>query len=201
MINKMSWTKIIKSSYFTKDIYDRKREYAYNVSSSGIEKIAIAILKKHGITENDDNFDEKLENIVEELQPIADLSHARHDMHSTRDSVSDYEALDMIGNEFSTGNTLLEQVNKLNEKYKIINEELPDEMTVTYLSDEDDSTDIINEAILLGICDKEDTEDIDRDDVIQLLYSIYSYYKNKASNIIRDWFHKINKKYETNFPD
>ena len=45
------------------------------------------------------------------------------------------------------------------------------------------------------------TEDIDRDDVIQLLYSIYSYYKNKASNIIRDWFHKINKKYETNFPD
>lgn len=191
-------------AYFDRNTYDRKREYAYNVSSSGIDEIAVAILKKQGITTDDDNFDFELENLVEELQPIADLSHERHEMHSSRDYSDDTSYFDVLGNQFSDDG-LLVKVNELNDKYNIVEQKLPNYFEITEIDWEAgyDLKDLCEEYDI----DYDDNWEEDSkqynnaiEEVNIALMEENRRRKDEASKIIRDWFYVINKKYGTNFP-
>lgn len=184
-------------AYYSKDVYDRKREYAYNVSNLGIDEIAIAILKKQGITTDDDNFDEKLEDLVEELQPIVDLSHERHEMHSSRDT-TDVTYMDIIGNQYNVGETLLNKVNELNKKYHIIQQTLPDYFEIPEMDVDVDDWEEICEYY--GI----EYDENDYNDMVEkagnALITDNRNKKDYASETIRQWFSAINEKYGTNFP-
>ena len=77
-------------AYFSKEIYDRKRDYAYRISNEGLEKIALYLVaenpKYKDVTwESDDELldeiDSEIEGLIYELEPIAELSHKRHEIH------------------------------------------------------------------------------------------------------------------------
>ena len=73
-------------AYFSKDIYDRKRDYAYRISNEGLEKIALYLVSENPKYKNadlddedvQDEIDSEIEDLIYELEPIAELSHKKH---------------------------------------------------------------------------------------------------------------------------
>ena len=184
-------------AYFSKDIYDRKREYAFQQSNKGIDEIALEILIKQGTKPEDEDFDEKLNDLIEELEPIQELSHERHNFHSSRDLDSSY--FDNIGNQYNWGeDTLLSKVNDLNKKYKIIEKDLPNYFNIPEVDYDVDSIEDICDYY--GIEYTELTNEI-YDKAIEMLQEDIRKSKDNASETIRAWFKEINNKYGTNFPD
>ena len=55
------------AAYFSKDIYDRKREYAYGQSAEGIELIAKAILERQKEQYSEEDFEQLVEEFAEDL--------------------------------------------------------------------------------------------------------------------------------------
>lgn len=209
-----------KEAYFSKDIYSKKAEYAGKIAREGIEKIANDIIfKKYKYKDWNDVYD-KLENsklsdkqfdskikkledeieyLVIELEPIRDISHARHEMHSTdiRSDDSAESAFYKLGTlDAYKGDFLIDKVNKLNKKYKLskINIDIPKEPPSGFWQDSEDILDDFGE-------DVPDDENDANDLAYALLYNAWREIQDKVSDNIRKFFKDINNKFDTNFPD
>lgn len=170
-------------AYFSKDVYARKRMYADKVALEGIQRIAY-ILSEDGKGDYED--------ILEELEPIEKLSHARHEMHSSSDS--DMDCMDDIGTQYSDG-SLGYDAEQVNKKYGLVPGVscnvgyIPEVM----LTDDYDT-----------IADYYDTtpEDIEENwnDYAERIMSEWRECKDDVSNKIRVWFYYLNEKFGTDFP-
>ena len=184
-------------AYFSKEIYDRKRDYARNIADEGLELIALYIVSHNKEYENysDDDLDDEIEDLIEELEPIKELSFARHRMHSS--STYDSEDVELIGSEYSDGDTLIDQVNELNDTYDLVKDDLH------YLDDP-----LVNEETYEDE-DVADYFDVEEDEVtddmtykfVEHLRDEWNEIKDKNSEYIRSWFRELNKKFGTKFPD
>ena len=202
-------------AYFDKETYARKKEYAYKISKEGTEQIALWIFCKTNKLDFDkyenwysdflinsteeefenfnDNFSDSMENLLVDLEPIQDLSHARHDMHSSRNG--DMDCFDKLGTEYSLDDCLIDQVNYLVKNYELGLPKL-DLMPVPGVS-LDDEYELIAEYFDVAEEDVKDDYDKYYDEII----GIWREAKNKGSEAIRKWFSLVNKKFDTNFPD
>lgn len=217
-------------AYFSKDIYDRKRDYAYKISNEGLEKIALYLVSENPKYKNadlddedvQDEIDSEIEDLIDELEPIADLSHFRHKLHSTKTSSlftvesANFDLPDQYDDNLSEDG-LYYKVTELNKRYGLVNEKLPrmpDFYDVPYSWLEvcdpyssDDAEDIYNNDEFVS--DKYTLEEwlsfVDSEKIVEKLYEL-SYEideerKNNWSNSVRKWFKEINKKFDTDFPD
>ena len=114
----------------TKEEFQRKADYANRISKEGMDKIMYSILTKKTTEENakiiKDQIDSKtysdeMFNLCMELMPIIDLSHKRHEIHSTSVDkfVKNLIELHTIGTQYSTGDSLIDDVNRINKKYHL----------------------------------------------------------------------------------
>lgn len=189
-------------AYFSKDAYARKREYAYKVSLDSLEILAIALLAdnpKYADLDREDpeKLDSLVEDLIEELRPIANLSHKRHEIHSTDRShfFSDVSELVTVGNEYSDG-CLIDDVNSLNRKYNLVDTDVPIIGDVVVTSD-DSTEDILD---YYGK-DSSGDESTDHDLCYSLMYDDWDSVINTWSDNVRSWFKKLNEKFGTDFPD
>ena len=193
-------------SYFSKEIYQKKRDYAYTVSSKGLENVATYLVAenpkyKNADLSNDDIFQEinsVIEDLINELEPIQQLSHKRHEIHSAnrRHFVNDSSELSKIGNQYSDG-CLIDDVNRLNRKYNLVKDvvKLIGDVGVSYDSDSDEE--------ILGYYG-EDYVGLDDNEIHEKAYELmvwdWDATINKWSDSVRAWFKEINKKFNTDFP-
>lgn len=193
-------------AYFSKEIYDRKRDYAYRISNEGLEKIALYLVAenpkyKNVNFESDDELldemDSEIEGLIYELEPIAELSHKRHEIHSDGDD----SHMDWWDNEIID---IITKVTELNDTYNLINIDVP---SIDY---EDEGVDLDWDNWL--ICDVldldedeylEDGQWIDGkyDEVYEKACEYNRELKDEWSDSVRKWFKEINKKFDTDFPD
>lgn len=176
-------------AYYSKEAYEKKREFAYRTSSDSIETLAMAILGKKEI-------DNQVEELAKELKPIAELSHKRHEIHSTdrKHFINDVDELTKVGNEYSDG-CLINDVDELNKKYHLTDAELPliGDVTVTGQDSDEDILDYYSET-------PSGDEFKDHNRAIELMVEDWDNIINSWSDAVREWFRKINEKYGTNFP-
>ena len=194
-------------AYFSKDIYDKKRDYAYRISSEGLEKIAETLVaedpKYKNVDLDDDkvidSIDKDIQNLIYELEPIQDLSHRRHSIHSDGDDCH----LDWWDN---TIEDIIDNVNGLNKKYSLVNKQ------VHGIDIEEEGIDFDWDNWL--ICDSLDLnedeyldeygywkDDDKKDEVYELTCEENRRLKDKWSEGVREWFSGLNKKFDTDFPD
>lgn len=177
-------------SYFTKDIYDKKREYAYKNSAEGVSLIAEKI-------SNENNLD--FETLLEELQPIGELSHKRHELHSTdrRHFISEnVEVLNELGTQYSVEEDLIDKVNKINKKYNLT----PKTIRKIDADKPDVDIDSYSEIIEFYGEDIPTEEEEIKSKALDLLYEDWDKEIEEWSNSVREWFYYVNKKYGSNFP-
>lgn len=193
-------------AYFDKETYERKARYAYRISREGLEKIAVYLVSENPKYNNadlddediQDEIDKKIEGLIYELEPIAELSHKRHEIHSTDRSHFIYGSVDLhkVGTEYSDG-CLIDDVNELSEKYNLVNEKIPyiklPECDTYIDSDED----ILN---YYGI-DISDDEDENHINAYEALFEDWDDCIDNWSHSVRKWFRKLNEKFGTDFPD
>ena len=197
-------------AYFTKEEYQRKTEYACGVSEVGVIKLALALATKDSGFKYSDLEDAeiskklrlKVEPLITELQPIAYLSHARHEIHSTprtdflRDDSEVHQVMDRVGTKYSYDISLVDEVNELNKKYQLVDAEIPCISCVEIMTSVD-STEEILENYGKEISDNEEkNEALARD----LLFMDWDEKIESWSNYIKEWFGKLNQKFGTNFP-
>lgn len=218
-------------AYYNKDTYEKKKNYANKISKEGIESIALYYaLQDMGIRgkdmndcleewniyldsiEDEDTLDseietleDKIEDYKETFEPIRILSHTRHEVHSTdrKSLVYDCSELHSIGTEYSTGETLIDQVNNLNREYNFTKKKIPIIRVIEPDSDIDSWEDILDyyDETPLTEEDDEDYEEKNRQLAIQLMIEDWDESINEWSNSVRDWFKDINKRFDTDFPD
>lgn len=178
-------------AYFDKETYERKREYAYNRSWESKEIIAKAL----GIDEDD-----------ERLIALGELSHIRHEIHSTQHpeslvSGNNFELkqnCDLVGHQFSCGGELSTLVDDLH----LIDQCFP---TIT-LPETSDEIDTFRERIeYFGEKVPEDWDDEENyDELCNLCYEVEYFGCREIidawSKDVRDWFRQVNEKYGTSFP-
>lgn len=193
-------------AYFSKDIYDRKRDYAYRISNEGLEKIALYLVSENPKYKNADlddedvqnEIDKEIEDLIYELEPIAELSHLRHNIHSTDRGhfIADSSDLHKVGTEYSDG-CLIDDVNELNKKYNLVDEKL------RYISLPQCDMDIDSDEDILDYYGEDISEDEDEnhEKAYELLFEDWDDCINKWSDSVRQWFREINKKFDTDFPD
>lgn len=192
-------------AYFSKEVYDRKRDYAYRISNEGLEKIALYLVAENPKYKNadlsddeiSDEIDSEIESLIYELKPIARLSHKRHEIHSNHSD----SRMDWWDNEIED---IISEVNGLNKTYDLVKENVPS------IDTDDEGVDIDWDAWLvcdtLGLNEDEYLEDGNwKDDKFNDVYELVCEYnrdlKNKWSDSIRKWFKKINDKFGSDFPD
>lgn len=193
-------------AYFSKEIYDRKANYAHRIANEGLESIATYLVAedpkwKNADLDDDevsDEIDSEIEGLIYELEPIVELSHKRHEIHSTNRShfISDSSDLHKIGTEYSDG-CLIDDVNALNKKYNIVNEKIPYIKLPEVDFDIDSDEDILD---YYGI-DISDDEDENHTNAYKALFEDWNSCINKWSESVRKWFKEINKKFGSDFPD
>lgn len=186
-------------SYLSKDTYARKREYAYKTSSDGVERIASYIIAD-AMSPNDPNAEKRMDELVEELQPIAELSHKRHEIHSTDRShfIYDSSELHEIGDDYSVGETLIDRVNALNDKYHLVDGYVGG-FGEGVLPDFDTDTD---EEILSYYGEEPTGNDtMDHERCYELMTADWDNVINQWSRNVREWFRKLNQKVGSSFPD
>lgn len=165
-------------AFFSKEAYEGKQEYALRVAGIGIETIKEAL---------------GLDPDSEELNPIAKLSLARHTMHSSKDN--NYDCFDELGyTGYADQNGLIDEVNRLNDKYKLVDFGIDKPVLPEVDTDSDEMDDLYDR---FGIGREEENSDWK---VCDKVYSLWRDEKNKCSNNIRNWFKKLNEKYGTDFP-
>lgn len=192
-------------AYFSKEIYDRKREYAHGIAREGLEKIALYLVAENPKYKNadlddedvQDEIDKEIENLINELEPIAELSHKRHEIHSDGND----SHLDWWDNEIMD---IIREVRELNEKYNLINKDVRgfdyEEEGVDWDWDNWLICDVLNldEDEYL-----EDGQWIDekKDEAYEKACEYNRELKDEWSDSVRQWFKEINKKFDTDFPD
>lgn len=192
-------------SYFSKEIYDKKRDYAHKISKEGLEKIALYLIAENPKYKNadledenvQDEIDSEIENLIYELEPIAELSHERHNIHSTNRGhfISNDSDLHEVGTEYSDG-CLIDEVNALNKKYNLVDKKL------NYIELPQCSFDIDSDEEILDYYGEDVSEDEyeNHEKAYKLLFEDWDNCINKWSDSVRQWFREINKKFDTDFP-
>lgn len=192
-------------AYFSKEVYDRKRDYAYRISKEGLEKMALYLVAenpkyKNADLEDDDvqeEIDSEIESLIYELEPIAELSHERHNIHSdNHDAHMDWWTQET--------ERIISEVSELNDKYNLVNQEVPS------IDAEDEGVDCDWDAWLVcEILDLDGDEYLEDnfhfndekfDEVYELCCEYNRKLKDEWSNSVRKWFKEINKKFDTDFP-
>ena len=165
-------------AYFAKDQYAGKKEYAAKVSADN-EKI----LREAGMSE-------------EETELLIDLSHTRHELHSSRGQEL-RNLFDKVGHQYSADETLVDKANKIAEKYNLPTMPAPGIPEI----DLDDDYDMI--ADFFGVTKEEVEKDFEENtgEYYQDILLEWEKAQNKASHDIRVFFYHVNKKYGTDFPD
>lgn len=193
-------------AYFSKEVYDRKRDYAYRISKDGLEKIALYLVAENPKYKNVDwdsddelldEMDSEIEELIDELEPIAELSHKRHEIHSTdrKHFVNDSSDLHKIGTQYSD-NCLIDEVNSLNKKYNLVADKVPYINCVEVDFDTDSDEDILD---YYGE-DVSDDEDENHNKAYECMFFDWDEQINKWSDSVRKWFRELNKKFDTDFP-
>ena len=184
-------------AYFSKEVYERKREYAYRQSANNLEIMAEYYAQRDGLTEDDDEYEDTVADYENMFEPIAELSHLRHEIHSS----GVHYNLDFWESQYET---LIDEVNELNQKYELAPtdvkqfdyESLPDNMMSNseicdFMGwDESDWLDEYGDLI-------DDKKDEFYDNIA---YAI-SEEIDEWSGSVRKWFGYVNQKFGTNFPD
>ena len=193
-------------AYFDKETYERKRNYAHRISREGLEKIATQLVLEDPKYENvnlddedvQDEIDKEIEGLIYELEPIAKLSHKRHEIHSTNRGhfIADSFDLHKVGTEYSDG-CLIDDVNELNKKYNLVDEKIPYIKLPEVDFDIDSDEDILD---YYGI-NISDDEDENHTNAYEALFEDWDDCINKWSDSVRKWFRKLNEKFGTDFPD
>lgn len=205
-------------------IYDRNREFAYKRSTEGIEIIAETLLaESYGYDSLEDVFnnldrvlkrlpdditddeydrfvneiDKELDELRVELEPLQDLSHARHNMH-----VSD-KCNPELFKDFVTSDDepteLVDAVNDIIDKYDI---GVLEHIELPYMPDVYDWEDTEDIADYFDLPLEEDSDDyIDQYDTVYVtLHSVWGDAKNDYSNYLRSFFGIVNDRFGTKFP-
>lgn len=188
----------IKDAYFGKDAYERKAEYAYRISSEGISAIAEYYAQQDGLTYDDDEYEDAVVDYETIFEPIAELSHLRHNIHSS----GLHYNLDFWKSEYET---LIDEVNELNEKYELA------PIDVEYLDYESlPDMDIMSNSEICDLMGWDETYWLDEDGDL-IVDKKNEFYDNIAyaireeidrwSDSVREWFWYVNEKFGTDFPD
>lgn len=210
-------------AYFSKDAYERKREYAARVANDGLTSIAkILALKDLNFTGdsseeilsswdkyleslNDDAYNyetDKLDSLIQsyedELEPLKELSYKRHEIHSTDRGhfVAGSYRLTPIGTQYSE-ECLISEVNELNRKYGLSDKSVPLIKEPECDLDIDSIEDVLD---YYGI-EVSGDEDEDREAAHNALREDWDNCINQWSESVRDWFSDINQKFGSDFPD
>lgn len=191
-------------AYFDKETYERKRNYAYRVSSEGLEKIANQLVLEDPKYENADLDDEtiqeqiesEIEDLIYELEPIAELSHLRHNIHSDGHDTSFHFSFQ--------DSEIIDNANEINKKYNLNKNEIPYPNTEDLPSLDDDNWLLCEEFDL----DEDEWLDEDGDwigdkyeDIYEMVVERVREEKDRWSDSVRKWFRTLNEKFGTNFPD
>ena len=204
-------------AYFSKEVYDRKREYAYRVSKEGLEIIANTLLMEEEFGTEDkyneyidtltdeeyqdfeEEWESKVEDLVEELEPLQELSHARHEMHSSS-TMGDYSIFEPFGNQWEGLSDLLVSVNDLIKDYDLGVKKPLVEINVPEMGSDDTREDLFD---YYGY--EYDLEDDDYDDkeseVLDELLTDWRNAQDYYSQYLREFFGRINERFGTDFPD
>lgn len=192
----------------TKEEFQRKADYANRISKEGMDKIIYSILTKNTTEEkakiikeqiDSKTYSDEMINLFMELMPIADLSHKRHEIHSTSVDkfVENLSELHTIGTQYSTGDSLIDDVNRINKKYHLVDDDVPFISEVELMLDVDST-----EEILEYYGEKpSDDDDADRNRILNLLVEDWAEKIDSWSNSVRGWYGKLNEKFGTRFPD
>lgn len=181
--SKTSAIRKIAAAYFSKEAYERKKKFAQRTAGEGIRRIA-EILEEEGLGSADD--------LEIKLEPIRRLSHARHDMHSSRDS--DMDCMDEIGHQYSDGCLGLD-AQEVNEELGLV----PGvSCNVGYIPEVSihDGTDMIADYYDVDASEVEDNWN----DYVERIYDEWRSCKNDVSEKLRKWFRLLNERFGTNFP-
>ncbi|MDD5928358.1 MAG: hypothetical protein PUC37_01015 [Spirochaetales bacterium] len=138
----------------TKEDFQRKTDYANRISKEGMDKIIYSILTKNTTEENakiikeqidSKTYSDEMLNLFIELMPIADLSHKRHEIHSTSVDkfVEKLIELQTIGTQYSLGDSLIDDVNRINKKYHLVDDDVPFISEVELMIDVDSTKEIL----------------------------------------------------------
>jgi hypothetical protein len=188
----------IKDAYFGKDAYGRKAEYAYRKSSEGISAIAEYYAQQDGLTYDDDEYEDAVNDYETIFEPIAELSHLRHKIHSS----GTHYNLDFWDYHYDT---MIDEVNKLNDEYNL------SQIDVEYLDYESlPDIEIMSNSEICDLMGLDESEWLDGDgDLIydkknkfydEIAWAI-SDEVDKWSDSVREWFWYVNQKFGTEFPD
>lgn len=192
----------------TKEEFQRKADYANKISKEGMDKIIYSILTKNTTKENAKIIKDKIDsktysdemlNLYMELMPIVDLSHKRHELHSTPtdDFISNKCELHTIGTQYSTGDSLIDEVNRINKKYHLVDDDIPFISEVELMVDVDST-----EEILEYYGEKpSDDDNADSNRVRELLAEDWCQKIDCWSYSVRGWYGELNEKFGTSFPD
>ena len=199
------------------NIYDRNREFAYKRSTEGIELIAETLLAEdYGYNNLDDVFrslpdnitgveydrlvdevEQKLAELKIELEPLQELSHARHNMHvSDKCNPSLFEDFVTLDDEPTD---LVVAVNDIMDRYDI---GVWEHIELPFMPDVYDWETVEDIADYFGLPLDEDSDDYPDqcDAVYATLHSVWGDAKNSYSNYIRSFFGKVNDRFGTEFP-
>lgn len=204
-------------AYFSKEVYARKREYAYRVSREGLEIIANTLLVEEEFGTEDkyneyidtltdeeyldfeEEWESKVEDLVEVLEPLQELSHARHEMHSSS-TMSDYSIFEPFGNQWEGLSDLLVSVNDLIKDYDLGVKKPLVEINAPEMGLNDTREDLFN---YYGY--EYDLEDDDYDDKeLEVLNELSTDWRNAQDyyfQYLREFFGRINDRFGTDFPD
>lgn len=167
-------------AYYSKETYERKREYAANIAYDGIHRIAEAT----GMAED-------------ALDIVAEASSLRHELHSEsrKTEVILRGKFNRVGTQYTVDRTLADEINDLH----LIDDAFPT-IIEPDITDDDSTQDIFD------YCDEKIPKDVDDEDelrwlALDLLQSCFDEAVNTWSDSVRAWFAKINEKYGTDFPD
>ena len=173
-----------------------------------MDKIIYSILTKNTTEEkakiikeqiDSKTYSDEMINLFMELMPIANLSHKRHEIHSTSVDkfVENLSELHTIGTQYSTGDSLIDDVNRINKKYHLVDDDVPFISVVELMLDVDST-----EEILEYYGEKpSDDDDADTNRILNLLVEDWAEKIDSWSNSVRGWYGKLNEKFGTRFPD
>ncbi len=177
--------------YKTKqDIIDGKKAFAKENAEKSIESMAMYLVEKNDIQA--DQLASYLENAKKDLKWFSKLSTERHYMHSSLDT--SYRCFNILGHNYSTKPTVIDKVNNVIEKYAFPFKKL-EKIIVPEIAENDDLQYIL------------DYFKIDREDYFKnkLTYakkiqSIWRTVKDDYSDMLREWFDKVNELTGSSFP-
>jgi hypothetical protein len=190
--------KKLTDAYFSKEAYERKKEYAYRKSSGGIRAIAEYYAQQDGLTEEDNEYEDAVNDYETIFEPVSELSHLRHEIHSS----GMHYNLDFWKSEYET---LIDEVNELNQKYELAP---TDVKQFDYESLPD--TEIMSNSEICDFMGWDESDWLDEDGDL-IVDKKNEFYDNVAyaisegidewSNSVREWFWYVNQKFGTDFPD